>query len=131
MHGRVRTIPVPTWVKVAVDAWTAAAGLTEGHVLWPIGRGDRVLGERMTEKVVWQLLQPYAVAAGIGPENGAYYAVIMRTISVKLPDEILTQLDREAHLPVLREVRLSVRMMGILHEMGRHLTGFREIDLRG
>jgi len=64
-HGRVRTIPVPTWVKVAVDAWTAAAELTEGHVLRPVGRGDRVLGERMTEKVVWQLLQPYARAAGV------------------------------------------------------------------
>jgi site-specific recombinase XerD len=63
-HGRVRTIPVPTWVKVAIDAWTAAAGLTEGHVLRPVGRGDRVLGERMTEKVVWQLLQPYAEGRG-------------------------------------------------------------------
>jgi site-specific recombinase XerD len=64
-HGRVRTIPVPTWVKVAIDAWTSAAGLTEGHVLRPVNRGDQVLGERMTEKVVWQLLQPYAVAAGV------------------------------------------------------------------
>src|ERR1017187_8572040 len=64
-HGRVRTIPMPTWVKVAVDAWTAAAGLTEGHVLRPVGRGDRVLGDRMTEKVGWQLLQPYARAAGV------------------------------------------------------------------
>src|SRR5580693_7132280 len=64
-HGRVRTIPVPTWVKVGVDAWTTAAGLTEGHVLRPVGRGDRVLGDRMTEKVVWQLLQPYARAAGV------------------------------------------------------------------
>jgi site-specific recombinase XerD len=64
-HGRVRTIPVPTWVKVAIEAWTAAAELTEGHVLRPVGRGDRVLGDRMTEKVVWQLLQPYARAAGV------------------------------------------------------------------
>src|SRR5579863_1336402 len=64
-HGRVRTIPVPTWVKVAVDAWTTEAALTEGHVLRPVGRGDRVLGEKMTEKVVWQLLQPYAKAAGV------------------------------------------------------------------
>src|ERR1700729_3754216 len=64
-HGRVRTIPVPTWVKVAVDAWTAGAGITDGHVLRPVGRGDRVLGDRMTEKVVWQLLQPYARAAGV------------------------------------------------------------------
>ena len=56
---------MPTWVKVAIDAWTAAASLTEGHVLRPVTRGDQVQGERMTEKVVWQLLQPYAVAAGV------------------------------------------------------------------
>src|SRR3954447_4111627 len=31
-HGRIRTIPMPTWVKVAIDAWTSAAALTEGHV---------------------------------------------------------------------------------------------------
>src|SRR3984957_16238515 len=42
-HGRVRTIPMPTWVKVAIDVWTAAAALTEGNVLRPVGRGDRVL----------------------------------------------------------------------------------------
>jgi site-specific recombinase XerD len=64
-HGRVRTIPMPTWVKVAIDTWTEPTGITEGHVLRPVGRGDRVLGERMTEKVVWQLLQPYAIAAGV------------------------------------------------------------------
>src|SRR6202047_1293225 len=35
-HGRVRTIPMPTWVKVAIDAWTAAAGFTEGFVFRPV-----------------------------------------------------------------------------------------------
>ncbi len=64
-HGCVRTIPMPTWVKVAIDAWTTAAGLNDGHLLRPVMRGDQVQGERMTEKVVWQLLQPYAVAAGV------------------------------------------------------------------
>jgi integrase len=64
-HGRVRTIPMPTWVKVAIDTWTGPAGITEGHVLRPVMRGDQVQGERMTEKVVWQLLQPYAAAAGV------------------------------------------------------------------
>src|SRR6267154_4237834 len=29
-HGRVRTIPMPTWVKVAQDAWTAGAGVSDG-----------------------------------------------------------------------------------------------------
>jgi site-specific recombinase XerD len=64
-HGRVRTIPMPTWVKVAIDAWTAAAGIVDGHVLRPLDRGGRVRGERLSEKVVWQLLQQYAAAAGV------------------------------------------------------------------
>src|SRR5438270_5220799 len=57
-HSRVRTIPMPTWVKVAMDAWTEAAGVADGHVLRPVNRADQVRGERMSEKVVWQLLQP-------------------------------------------------------------------------
>jgi site-specific recombinase XerD len=64
-HGRVRTIPMPTWVKNAVDAWTSAAGVMDGHLFRPVNRGDEVRGSRMSEKVVWQLLQPYALAAGL------------------------------------------------------------------
>jgi len=64
-HGRVRTIPVPTWVKVAIDAWTTAAGITDGYVLRPINRGDDLSGNRLSEKVVWQLLQQYAGSAGV------------------------------------------------------------------
>ncbi len=29
-HGRVRTAPMPTWVKVAIDAWTTPAGVAAG-----------------------------------------------------------------------------------------------------
>jgi len=52
-------------VKVAIDAWTAAAGIVDGHVLRPVDRGGPVRGERLSEKVVWQLLQQYAAAAGV------------------------------------------------------------------
>jgi site-specific recombinase XerD len=64
-HGRIRTIPIPTWVRVAVDAWTAAAGVADGHVFRPVNRADAVQGTALSEKVVWQLLQPYADAAGV------------------------------------------------------------------
>jgi len=64
-HGRVRTTPVPTWVKVAVDAWTLAAGIGDGRIFLPVNRGDRVAGERLGEKVVWQMLQEYAKAVGL------------------------------------------------------------------
>jgi len=56
-HGRVRTIPMPTWTKNAIDAWTVVAAVAEGHLFRPVNRGDQVCGERMSEKVVWQMLK--------------------------------------------------------------------------
>src|ERR1700732_5196638 len=34
-HGRVRTAPMPAWVKVAIDAWAIPAGIAEGFVFRP------------------------------------------------------------------------------------------------
>jgi site-specific recombinase XerD len=64
-HGRVRTVPIPTWVKIALDAWTGPAGITEGHVFRPVNRGGQVRTAALSEKVVWQLLQGYAAVAGV------------------------------------------------------------------
>ncbi len=64
-HGRVRTAPMPTWVEVAIDAWTAPAGVVGGCVFQPVNRADRVQGERLGEKVVWQMLQQYAAAVDV------------------------------------------------------------------
>src|ERR1051326_7465193 len=64
-HGRVRTVPIPTWVKVAIDAWTGPADIFDGHVFRPVNRGGQVLGSALSEKVVWQLLKGYAAAAGV------------------------------------------------------------------
>jgi site-specific recombinase XerD len=64
-HGRVRTAPMPTWVKVAVDAWTGPAGLEAGHVFRPVNRVGCVTGDRLGEKVVWQMIKPYAEVAGV------------------------------------------------------------------
>jgi integrase len=71
-HGRVRTVPAPTWTKVAIDGWASAVNLTGGPVFRPVGRCGSISGERMSEKVIWQILRPYAVAAdvpGIAPQD--------------------------------------------------------------
>ena len=64
-HRRVRTVPMPTWVKVAIDAWTSAAEITDGSVFRPVSRGCQVHSAALSEKVIWQLLQGYATAAGM------------------------------------------------------------------
>jgi len=64
-HGRVRTAPMPTWVKIGIDAWTSAAAVESGHVFRPVNRADRMSGDVLSEKVVWQLIKPYAETAGV------------------------------------------------------------------
>ena len=40
--GRVRTVAVPLWVKHAINAWQAAAGIEDGPLLRQIRKGVRV-----------------------------------------------------------------------------------------
>lgn len=56
---------MPAWVKVAIDAWTSSSGAVGGHVFRPVNRGRAVTGERLGEKVVWQMLKEYAAEIGV------------------------------------------------------------------
>jgi integrase/recombinase XerD len=49
-HGRVRTVPMPVWVKVAIDAWMTPAGVADGYVFRTVNRGDKVPGPVLSEK---------------------------------------------------------------------------------
>jgi integrase len=64
-HHWVRTVPMPTWVKVAIDGWATTAVVADGFVFWPVNRGDRASGDGVSEKIIWQLLRPYAAAVGV------------------------------------------------------------------
>jgi integrase len=63
--GHVRTVPIPTWVKAAVDAWTAAAGISQGPVFRAINKAGRVWGDGMSPKVLWDVVRTAAARAGI------------------------------------------------------------------
>src|SRR5215469_11900251 len=64
-HGRVRTVPMPAWVKAAIVSWVSPAAISYGPLLRRVSRGDRVQVAALSEKVVWQLLQGYANAVGL------------------------------------------------------------------
>lgn len=63
--GHIRTVPIPNWVKAAIDDWTAAASLTEGRVFRAINKGGLVWGDGMTSKVIWEIVKAAAKRAGI------------------------------------------------------------------
>ena len=67
-------------MKVAIDYWTKAGNITEGYVFRPVLRGDQVSGDRLGEKVVWQMLRQYAAEIGIpGALRFADYTDCRRT----------------------------------------------------
>jgi hypothetical protein len=40
----IRTVPVPDWVKAAVDEWTKAAGIADGRVFRCVSRTASIWG---------------------------------------------------------------------------------------
>jgi len=49
-HGRVRTVPIPTWVKVAIDIWISRPPIAEGFVFRPVSRTGRCRSDRLSAK---------------------------------------------------------------------------------
>jgi integrase len=63
--GHIRTIPIPAWVKLALDAWKEASGITEGALFRSINKAGKVWGNGMTPKVLWEVVREGASRAGI------------------------------------------------------------------
>jgi integrase len=63
--GHIRTIPVPEWVKAAIDAWAVAAGIDTGRIFRCVCRADKCWGDGVTERAVWHVVKHYAKELGI------------------------------------------------------------------
>jgi len=59
-RNKVRTVPMPSWCKTAIDAWTQAAGITEGRLFRAIGKGGAVNGDSMTAQAIADVVKEYA-----------------------------------------------------------------------
>src|SRR5664280_2040986 len=58
--GHIRTVPVPDWVKAAVDLWVVAAGISAGRLFRCVCRAGKCWGVGVTERVVWHVVKDYA-----------------------------------------------------------------------
>jgi len=63
--GHVRTVPVPDWVKRAIDDWLNAAAIRQGKLFRCVCRRGTVWGTEITEKVVWHVVKEYAGRLGV------------------------------------------------------------------
>ena len=63
--GHIRTLPIPGWVKTALEKWTEASGITDGALFRSIDRNGRVRGTGVTPKVLWEIVKAAAARADI------------------------------------------------------------------
>jgi integrase len=63
--GHIRTVPIPVWVKEAMDGWTMAARISDDRIFRSINKAGRIWGDGMTPKVIWEVVKQAAQAAGI------------------------------------------------------------------
>ncbi len=64
--GHMRTVPVPGWVKAAVDVWINSAGLQSGVLFRPVGKTGKVRNTGFAAKVIWSIVQKAAADCGFG-----------------------------------------------------------------
>jgi site-specific recombinase XerC len=51
--SRVRTVPMPMWVKEAIDRWTIAAKVDRGRIFRAVSRHGTPWGKGISENVIW------------------------------------------------------------------------------
>ena len=64
--GRVRTVPIPAWVKLLLDQWMTAAAIDSGPLFRSINKGGAVSSQGFTENAVWGIVRQYAGDLDLG-----------------------------------------------------------------
>ena len=75
--GHIRTVPIPNWVKAALDQWTRAANIREGKIFRRVARLGKVWGGGLSQNVVWYVVRTCCERAGlehIAPHDLRSYA---------------------------------------------------------
>jgi site-specific recombinase XerD len=63
--GHIRTVPVPAWVKSAIDCWMAASKIRSGRLFRCVSKSGSIWGTGITEKVVWIVVREFARRASL------------------------------------------------------------------
>ncbi|MCZ2080411.1 MAG: tyrosine-type recombinase/integrase [Bryobacterales bacterium] len=63
-RGRVRSVPMPAWAKVAIDRWTTEARISEGALFRAVDQTGCVAGQAMTAQAIFLIVRHYADRMG-------------------------------------------------------------------
>lgn len=65
--NRVRSVPMPSWCKAAIDDWSQAITAYIGYRLFcPVDKGDHIAGRNMSPQSIFMIVKHRSEEAGLG-----------------------------------------------------------------
>jgi len=71
-RDKMRTVPMPSWAKSAIDSWTYSARIDEGFIFRRVNKGGNLMGVRFTDQAIYNIIVSYAEKLekqGIAPHD--------------------------------------------------------------
>jgi len=63
--NHVRSVPIPSWVKLAIDEWSSVGNISSGFVFQSIHKGGYLTHESITPQAVRDIVKQYALEIGM------------------------------------------------------------------
>jgi site-specific recombinase XerD len=121
--GHIRTVPIPQWVKAALDRWIVAAEVTGGRIFRRVARAGKVWGKGISQNVVWYVVKGCCERAGlehIAPHD-------LRRTCAKLCHTSGGELEQIQFLLGHASVQTTERYLGCKQNLGHPVNDLFEL----
>jgi site-specific recombinase XerD len=125
--GHIRTVPIPNWVKAALDQWTRAAGVCEGKIFRAVAGRGKVWGSGLSQNVVWYVVRTCCERAGlehIAPHD-------LRRTCAKLCHDRGGELEQIQFLLGHASVQTTERYLGCKQNLGHPVNDLFDLAMDG
>ena len=71
-RDKMRTVPMPSWAKSAIDAWLSTAQIDDGFIFRRVNKGGNLMGESITSQAIYDIIAGYSkklLKKGIAPHD--------------------------------------------------------------
>jgi site-specific recombinase XerD len=125
--GHIRTVPIPQWVKAALDQWIRAARVTDGRIFRAVARAGKVWGKGISQNVVWYVVKTCCERAGlehIAPHD-------LRRTCAKLCHTSGGELEQIQFLLGHASVQTTERYLGCKQNLGHPVNDLFDLAKNG
>ena len=125
--GHIRTVPIPNWVKAALDQWTQSAGVSEGKIFRAVAGQGKVWGSGISQNVVWYVVRTCCARAGlehIAPHD-------LRRTCAKLCHDRGGELEQIQFLLGHASVQTTERYLGCKQNLGHPVNDLFDLAKDG